>query len=315
MMQNSFKFQPISFSWVAIHPQPKGVILFIGGAFFGSFPTLAYRYLLSQLFDAGYTVVALPFRFSFRHWLIVFDLLKEQRELRRILIEMDHHARTSNQESIYARQDHYYWVGHSLGCKYIGLLELLGDINQNFAAVQTNLNNCLQRQNGEAQRLIDKLAALNLSIQDQPSVLIAPDISDTQSAIPKPLDGLARWLDRRGWGVLPTRCETQCLIRKSSFFNLTALLSFEDDTIAGSQKHPQIPESDVQWFIDQLKQRAFTILHQELPGKHLEPVGIKVGPWFVDLNPWDKFIKPLRDRKVESTVLDCLEKLQSRQRV
>jgi hypothetical protein len=42
---------------------------------------------------------------------------------------------------------------------------------------------------------------------------------------------------------------------------------------------------------------------------------IKVGPWFVDLNLWNKFINPLRDRKVESTVLDCLEKLQSRQGV
>jgi hypothetical protein len=41
-MSNSFKFQPVSFSWVAVHPQPKGVVQFIGGTFFGSLPTLFY---------------------------------------------------------------------------------------------------------------------------------------------------------------------------------------------------------------------------------------------------------------------------------
>jgi len=52
-MQSSFRFQPLLFSWVALHPKPKGVIQFVGGAFFGSFPTLFYRYFLSQLFEAG----------------------------------------------------------------------------------------------------------------------------------------------------------------------------------------------------------------------------------------------------------------------
>ena len=31
------KFQPIAHSWVALHPEPKGIIQFIGGAFFGRF--------------------------------------------------------------------------------------------------------------------------------------------------------------------------------------------------------------------------------------------------------------------------------------
>ena len=66
-MNNSFKFRPISFSWVAIHPNPKGIIQFIGGAFFGTFPTVFYRYFLEELFKQGYTIIALPFKFSFRH--------------------------------------------------------------------------------------------------------------------------------------------------------------------------------------------------------------------------------------------------------
>ena len=52
-MPSHLHFQPISFSWVALHPQPKGVIQFMGGAFFGSFPTVFYRYFLGQLFESG----------------------------------------------------------------------------------------------------------------------------------------------------------------------------------------------------------------------------------------------------------------------
>ncbi|TAE94818.1 MAG: DUF1350 domain-containing protein, partial [Oscillatoriales cyanobacterium] len=87
-MQPVFKFQPISFSWVALHPQPKGVIQFIGGTFFGTFPTVFYRDFLKKLFADGYTIVALPFRFSFRHWPIAVSLLQEQEILRKELTEV-----------------------------------------------------------------------------------------------------------------------------------------------------------------------------------------------------------------------------------
>ncbi len=66
-MNREFKFRPISNSWAAIHPQPKGVVQFIGGAFFGTFPTIFYQYFLNQLYDAGYAIIALPFRFTFNH--------------------------------------------------------------------------------------------------------------------------------------------------------------------------------------------------------------------------------------------------------
>jgi hypothetical protein len=48
-METKIRFQPLSFSWVAIHPNPKGVVQFIGGAFFGTFPTVFYRYFLAGL--------------------------------------------------------------------------------------------------------------------------------------------------------------------------------------------------------------------------------------------------------------------------
>jgi len=44
---------------------PLGVIHFLGGAFVGAAPHLTYRYLLESLAEAGYVVVATPYRLDF----------------------------------------------------------------------------------------------------------------------------------------------------------------------------------------------------------------------------------------------------------
>ncbi|MBW3587485.1 MAG: DUF1350 family protein, partial [Cyanobacteria bacterium 0813] len=225
-MSNSFKFQPVSFSWVAVHPQPKGVVQFIGGTFFGSLPTLFYRYFLQQLFEEGYTVVALPFRFTFRHWPIAIGLLKEQEILRTELTEIA--QRLGYESEIYQEPSSYFWVGHSLGCKYIALLEFLSD--DRYPNIVNKF--CDRPDYERIQRLIENLGIDRPSIKGQPSLLIAPDISNTESAIP--VRSLAKLLDKFRLGVLPTREQTQCFIANSSLFNLTAIISFERDDIAGS---------------------------------------------------------------------------------
>jgi hypothetical protein len=308
-MPPTFKFSPISFSWVAIHPQPKGVIQFIGGAFFGTFPTIFYRYFLQTLFEAGYTIVALPFRFSFRHWEIAIDLFREQDilrgELEKIATSLDY------EHCIYQEKSNYLWLGHSLGCKYIALLEFLS--GQQW---QQTIQSCVKESNDQQIKTIITAAGLeDISIFNQPSLLVAPDISDTQSAIPIP--AIANLLDRIGWGVKPSRKQTQCLIERSQLFNLTALISFDKDTLAGSEtdkfKSAKVREaSDVLWLINQLQQRKLQILHQELPGKHLEPLGVRIGNYLVDLNPFDKFIEALQDRKLERCALQFIDELKKR---
>ena len=53
-------FRAFSHSWVAIHPNPKGIIQFAGSFFiFGSLPTVFYYFLLKSLYDQGYTIIAL----------------------------------------------------------------------------------------------------------------------------------------------------------------------------------------------------------------------------------------------------------------
>ena len=56
-----------------------------------------------------------------------------------------------------------------------------------------------------------------------------------------------------------------------------------------------------------VSQQFFIGLHQEIIGKHLEPVGIKVGNYIVDLNPLDKFIQPISGRCLEQIALHLLE--------
>lgn len=283
-------FRPLCHSWVALHPEPKGIVQFIGGAFFGSFPTIAYRYLLQQIFEAGYSVIALPFRFSFRHWSLAIELLREQERLRPELIALAKHL--NYEHEVYEDKTSYYWIGHSLGCKYIALLELLSD-----------------RQ--IALQHVDEIAHSSISIKGQPSLLLAPDISDTESAIP--IRALAQLLDKLKLGVLPTRAQTQDLVEQSELFNLTGLISFDRDTIAGNVTNaPPLVENNVLWFLSQLKQRRYPLLHRELSGKHLEPVGVRMGRWLVDFNPFDKFAELIVDRRLETVVLQFLDRLHER---
>ncbi|MFH7245518.1 MAG: DUF1350 family protein [Spirulina sp.] len=297
----SASFQPVSFSWVALHPQPKGIIQFIGGALFGSFPTLSYRHLLQVLYQEGYTVVAIPFRFSFRHWSIALDLLEEQRRLQRYLPELARQA--GYDDHPYRQNDRYLWLGHSLGCKYIALLELLCGVEQD--PTDTALEEVIGTQ--KAHWLRHRLGEVS-TIWNQPAQLLAPDVSDTTSAVP--LQALAHLLDTLGLGVQPTRQQTLTLIDRSRLFNLTALVSFAQDTVAGHIGDPDPNTSDVLWLYNYLKPKGR--LHHKLEGKHLEPLGICFGPWLVDFNPLDKFLKPLSQWPTGSVVLGLFEALQGK---
>ncbi len=61
-----------------------------------------------------------------------------------------------------------------------------------------------------------------------------------------------------------------------------------------------------------MKRRKFPLLHEEIPGKHLEPIGIQVGDYIVDLNPLDKFIEPIASRRLEKVAIQFLEQLEQR---
>jgi Protein of unknown function (DUF1350) len=269
-IEQSFKFSPISFSWVAIHPKPKGVVQFIGGAFFGTFPNIFYRYFLKQIFLEGYTVVALPFRFTFRHWSVAISLLREQETLRLLLAQRA--KELGYDPSIYGKSSSYQWIGHSLGCKYIALLELLAEWSQDTEKVRRQIKRKTKKSDDQLKQIKESVKGLSISIKDQASLLMAPDISNTQDAIKVPL--LPEFLDAIGLGVLPTKQETFDLIEESALFNLAKMISFDRDKIAGNLKAPLTPDNTVRMLIKILGGK---LLYEEVEGKHLRPLGLELG--------------------------------------
>ena len=364
-----FKFTPLSFSWVAIHPNPKGVIQFIGGAFFGSFPTIFYRYFLKGLYAAGYTIIVLPFRFTFDHWSVSLQLLREHYALRLALIERV--IDLGYDPEVYLHDANYRWVGHSLGCKYIMLLELLSgfeipqteelvQFNSLWASIKPKLPKSNQDEIAEVERQIEKFKdkveniyrdwliikqkieklvghdvdLTGLFLRDESSLLIAPDISDTDSAIP--IEAVAKLVNRWGFGVKPTKRETQIMIQNSGLFSLTSLIAFGKDMIAGNLEN-STGDSDVAWLKENLKPRLREENIRELADAyHLEPHGQQVdryvydfpgviivwtaGLSFAPLMPFSEparaffnevkkpIIKTLKERKpLEDTAIDLLK--------
>jgi hypothetical protein len=280
-MTKSIKFQffPLSFSWVALHPKPIGVIYYIGGAFFGTFPTIFYRYLLNRLFEQGYTIVAIPYRFTFRHWSVAISLAKDQFTIRKRLVD---EAKYRQYEYALYEEAHpleattHHWLGHSLGCKYIALLELLTSLEKTShnekASVSKEFGSCITlkaQQNLKA--VLSGVDLKRVSIINQSSLLMAPAIEGLEAAIP-PLrnpkfSGIKKFLNRIGIKVEPSQQETFCLINRSRLFNLTSLISFSGDARVG--------KPTVNWLLNNLDQRL--VEAKELRGKHLAPLGWRHG--------------------------------------
>ncbi|MCV3216273.1 DUF1350 family protein [Plectonema radiosum NIES-515] len=290
-MNPKLRFQPVSHSWVALHPQPQGVIQFVAGAFFGTFaPMLFYRYLIQSLFEQGYTIVLLPFNFTFNHYLEAGFLIREQYEILPELVRMASFEGYDYEP--YLDDKNFYWIGHSLGCKYICLLEAFTSLPNQPQVLEQFIRKLMFNTSDEAQIqsviadisiLVDELTQkivevrklvhlyvgrdvkiASIFIKGQVSILLAPDISDTSSAIrPK---FLANLFDKIGWGVKPTPEETYSLIKESDLFNLLGLIDFKSDKIA---------KSTCEWFIN-IRKIPHKNFHNHLEGGHLRPLGIRL---------------------------------------
>ena len=305
----SFKFVPCAHSWVALHPQPKGVIQFIGSGFWGTVPTLTYRHFLKSLFEAGYTIVAIPFRFACRHWSVALDLLDEHYAVRVAIIEAA--IAQGYDPTVYLNPVNYGWIGHGVGCRYVALLEILSSPMEVLATYFQQLGPNLDEKHQQFQHIRQGLSALGESLRQmetrlqrltgetmdygQPSIkheaslLIAPVMTDLVDAIPiKSLRQLVNQLI----GVYPTVEQTHELIEHSQQFHLTGLIQFARDRIAADT-------------CQRLMQEQPHIRRRLLKGSHLEPVGIRIGQCIIDFNPLDKLIQPLscRDLEYKSTTL------------
>lgn len=322
-MRSKFRFQAVSHSWVALHPQPQGVIYFIGGAFFGTFgPMLFYRHLLRYFFDQGYTLILLPFNFTFNHYREAFFLIGEQYQLLPELVRM---AQGKDYEyEVYLNAKKSYWLGHSIGCKYIALLEgfsaLPEDDKERYKFIQNLLTSVpkefydrrtIQSIVAEIQAFREDLLSQSritrktiaaytgktygqetdsifkdLYIKGQPSILLAPVNSGTDSAIRPPI--LANLIDKWGLGVKPSPEITRQLIQQNNLFNLLVLARFQSDKIAAETCN---------WFIDTLGQPPVADRYWS-SGGHLRPLGMAIAgqvftfcldrPWLASITTRNK---------------------------
>jgi Protein of unknown function (DUF1350) len=285
-MRNHFRFYPVSFSWVAFNLEPKGIIVFIGGILYGSFPSFFYNYTLKQLFLEGYTIIVLPFRFTWRHWSVALSLLREQQILRNRIPDILKGSGFQYKDyEVYLEDENYIWLGHSLGCKYIALLEFLADWRRNSGETCDLMRKSLVNSQEQIAEIENQIEGINISLKDQCSILMAPEISGTESAIPVPL--LPRLIDDLGIGVQPIPEETFNLIENSPLFNLTALISFSEDTIVGTKKDKIIIKNGaidrrtktIPW-IRKVKpkiEKEDLDLYREIEGQHLRPLGVQLG--------------------------------------
>lgn len=329
-MNLKLRFKPVSHSWVALHPKPKGVIQFIAGAFFGTFsPMFFYRYLLQSLFEQGYTIIILPFNFTFNHYVEAGFLMREQYEILPELVKMASVA--GYDYEAYLDDKNFSWIGHSLGCKYISLLEgftaLPLDVQDREQFIRNLLSNTsdkseiesviadinilfdeLTRKRDEVKKLIYTYVHKNINIngvfiKGQVSILLAPAVADTGSAIRPQF--LADIIDNLGWGVKPTVEETQHLIKDSGLFNIMGLICFKSDNIA---------KSTCEWFTNTL-QKPPQYFRKTVAGGHLRPLGIQLAKYVVNL-----FDKPLiesvqeRNKAFEHSVIQLLEELKEKSR-
>ena len=102
------EWQEISGNWVLLPKQPIGMIHFLGGAFVATAPHLTYRWLLEQLGQQGYVVIATPFMSTLDHKAIALSVLNRfESILYRLRVT----------EKIDVGYLPVYGLGHSLGCK------------------------------------------------------------------------------------------------------------------------------------------------------------------------------------------------------
>ncbi|NEU73431.1 DUF1350 domain-containing protein [Hassallia byssoidea VB512170] len=101
-------WKEIQGNWVLIPRNPIGIIHFLGGAFVATAPHLTYRWLLEQLAEKGYVIIATPFVNTLDHIAIAKSV---QLNFDRVI------ERLHDSSALRKRYLPIYGLGHSMGCK------------------------------------------------------------------------------------------------------------------------------------------------------------------------------------------------------
>jgi Protein of unknown function (DUF1350) len=206
--------------FVSLHPEPEGIVHFIGGYFFGTGVSCWYGSLLECL-QQRFTVHSYSYSFAeLSHWKIASDLLEQIEQVKKEA------TRISKQEGfnpeIYEDPNKHCLVGHSLGCECISLIRFLGYPKDRQIQMLKSACQILGPQEVTDLDFSDvKALPQSQSIPYRASLLMAPCYK-TPTAISsllkvRPQQQLTRYLIQQSHELLPK----------------TALIALDGDTIAG----------------------------------------------------------------------------------
>ncbi|BAY31343.1 hypothetical protein NIES2107_32020 [Nostoc carneum NIES-2107] len=315
-MSLKLRFKPVSFSWVALHPQPRGVIQFIGGAFFGTFgPMFFYRYLLESLFNHGYTIILLPFNFTFDHYTEAGFLIKEQY---RIIPELVRMAKLAGYDyDIYKDNSNFAWIGHSIGCKYIALLEAFSSFPDDPDAIKQIIREVVQKTSGslplekqekkiqsvfnDIEYLIHELRLKNRKTQNLISYYVNPQDSIAQTKTENSDVSIGSLFIKSQPSLLlaPVNTQLDSAIKPKALAEFLIRLGVNirptpEETFSLIKKSnlfnllgliyfksDNIGKSTRQWFLNCLKKPPEDF-RAELKGGHLRPLGFRLGNFVIN---------------------------------
>ncbi|MBD2498458.1 DUF1350 family protein [Nostoc sp. FACHB-280] len=352
MTNLKLRFKPVSFSWVALHPQPKGVIQFIGGAFFGTFgPMFFYRYLLECLYQQGYTIILLPFNFTFDHYREAGFLIREQYKLIPELVRMAEVA--GYDYKIYLDDSNFSWIGHSIGCKYIALLEAFSALPKEPEKIEafvwkivkeTSGNLSPEKQAKKVKSIVNDLVTLIRDLEKQrkkakelTSYYVNQDLDQNQTDFDSSNVKINSIFIKSQASLLlaPVNTGLDSAIKPKALADFIISLGFNvkptpEETEAliknsnlfnllGLVYFPldNIGKSTREWFFNDL-QKPPESLREKLKGGHLRPLGIRIGdlvfnfPDTFSLPPIEAVNK--RNAEFETPVLKLLAALEQKRR-
>ncbi len=237
---------------------PLGVIQFHGAFLFGSCPERHYAPLLDALHERGYPSVLHQFPLDplrFNHWSVALSLLVGRTKIVD-QVRIKHGIKAAD---FCADPTNSCWLGHSLGCKYLLILEVL---SLSRKTLQETLYQVLGiDEASHVLREVEQLVDIP-SVQDQPTVLLAPEVSNTIR------------LFKSDWQLdfgrsRPNRKSMEMLLRSTpGRFNLTDVISFSSDRIA---------QDDVRLLRSVLPDRDIEHLGPyDLPGGHFAPLTLQI---------------------------------------
>ena len=248
-------WQEISGNWVLIPRHPVGVIHFLGGAFVATAPHLTYRWLLENLANHGYVVIATPFVNTLDHEAIAQSVLKSFEFTLEKLKDLG---------LIRKRYLPIYGVGHSMGCKLHLLIGTIPGIDR-AGNILISFNNFSAN---KAIPFIEQFNQFNNQFKEQLTQFNNQFNQGDKISNQGSSSSLSNSISNLNVEFTPNPEETKNIIANSYSVRRNLLIRFIKDDIDQTREIFNI--------LDQLFPEMVTV--KRLPGTHVTPIAQDI-PW------------------------------------